>query len=236
VVFKFQLLKANPSLDLNASEESSSPVVRRGETPWCSRSPSRHAGAVAIFVGTDGSTTVILPQHIWAAIKEPCDLHDTSPVGTGPFTLTSFSNEFGRLHQEPSYWEAGRSVHQLGGVQLDRFEHDAELGLENGSIDMSYDAISDPQRDLPQQEQANAIFWPISNMNYLYMNTMAKGPFSDVKLPQGGRLHHEHPFLAQRAYFGRFPGATGGLEAALVPAQVKQWFPSLAFGVRNGAQ
>ena len=56
----------------------------------------------------------------------------------------------------------------------------AELGLENGSIDMSYDYITDATATFLSKNKANNIFWPVSNMNYLYMNTKAKGPFSDV--------------------------------------------------------
>ncbi|MGD0986097.1 MAG: ABC transporter substrate-binding protein, partial [Acidimicrobiales bacterium] len=102
----------------------------------------------------------------------------------------------------------------------------AELGLENGSIDMSYDAISDPSATFLSKNKANAIFWPVTNMNYLYINTMAKGPFSDVNFRRAVAYAMDTPFLANRAYFGSLPGATGGEEAAIVPPQVKQWFSS----------
>jgi peptide/nickel transport system substrate-binding protein len=89
---------------------------------------------------------------------------------------------------------------------------------------MSYDAISDPKVSFLARSPENHIFWPISNMNYLYINTKAKGPFSDVNFRKAVAYTMNTPFLAQRAYFGALPGATGGQESALVPAQVKQWF------------
>jgi peptide/nickel transport system substrate-binding protein len=228
VAFTFNYLKVNPSLDLNAIWKSSlrSVVATGANTVVFTFSKPDTPEAVAILFGTDGSTTVILPQHIWAAIKSPATFTNTSPVGTGPFTFTSFSTSSVVYTKNPGYWEAGRPY--INSVVFSSTDSNttAELGLENGSIDMSYDAISDPSATFLSKNKANAIFWPISNMNYLYMNTMAKGPFSDVNFRKAVAYTMNTPFLAQRAYFGALPGATGGLEAALVPAQVKQWFPS----------
>jgi len=40
---------------------------------------------------------------------------------------------------------------------------------------MSYDYITDASSTFLSKSKANAIFWPVSNMNYLYLNTKAKG-------------------------------------------------------------
>jgi len=226
VAFTFNYLKANPSLDLNAIWKSSlkSVVATGANSVVFTFSKPDTPEAVAILFGTDGSTTVILPQHIWAAVKSPATFTNTSPVGTGPFTLTSFSTSSVVYTKNPSYWEAGRPY--INSVVFSSTDSNttAELGLENGSIDMSYDAISDPSATFLSKNKANAIFWPISNMNYLYMNTKAVGPFSDVNFRKAVAYTMNTPFLAQRAYFGALPGGIGGMEAALVPGQVKAWF------------
>jgi len=228
VAFTFNYLKANPSLDLNAIWKSSlkSVVATGANSVVFTFSKPDTPEAVAILFGTDGSTTVILPQHIWAAVKSPATFTNTSPVGTGPFTLTSFSTSSVVYTKNPSYWEAGRPY--INSVVFSSTDSNttAELGLENGSIDMSYDAISDPSATFLSKNKANALFWPVISMNYLYFNTMAKGPFSDVNFRKAVAYAMDTSFLANRAYFGALPGATGGEEAAVTPPQVKQWFSS----------
>jgi len=81
----------------------------------------------------------------------------------------------------------------------------AELGLENGSIDMSYDYITDASSTFLSKSKANAIFWPVSNMNYLYLNTKAKGPFSDVSFRKAVAYAMNTSFLATVRISGRFP-------------------------------
>jgi peptide/nickel transport system substrate-binding protein len=228
VAFTFNYLKANKSIDVNGVWTSPlKTVVATGpNTVVFTFSKPDTPEAVTILFGTDGNPTVILPRHIWATIKSPATFTNTSPVGTGPFTLTSFSTSSVVYTKNPSYWEAGRPY--INSVVFSSVDSNttAELGLENGSIDMSYDAISDPSATFLSKNKANAIFWPITNMNYLYLNTMAKGPFSDVNFRKAVAYAMDTPFLANRAYFGALPGATGGEEAALVPPQVKQWFSS----------
>ncbi|MGD0945198.1 MAG: ABC transporter substrate-binding protein [Acidimicrobiales bacterium] len=228
VAFTFNYLKANKSLDLNGVWTSSlKTVVATGpDTVVFTFSKPDTPEAVAILYGSDPISTVILPQHIWATIKSPATFTNTSPVGTGPFTLTSFSTSSVVYTKNPSYWEAGRPY--INSVVFSSTDSNttAELGLENGSIDMSYDAISDPSATFLSKNKANALFWPVISMNYLYFNTMAKGPFSDVNFRKAVAYAMDTSFLANRAYFGALPGATGGEEAAVTPPQVKQWFSS----------
>ena len=224
VAFTFNYLKANKSIDLNGVWASPlKTVVATGtNTVVFTFSKPDTPEAVTILFGTDGNPTDILPQHIWATIKNPATFTNTSPVGTGPFTLTSFSTSSVVYTKNPLSWEKPHINEVI--LSSTASNTTAELGLENGSIDMSYDAISDPKVSFLARSPENHIFWPISNMNYLYMNTKAKGPFSDVNFRKAVAYTMNTPFLAQRAYFGALPGATGGEESVLVPAQVKQWF------------
>jgi len=226
VAFTFNYLKANKSIDLNGIWKSSlsSVVATSANTVVFTFSKPDTPEAITILYGTDGSQSDILPQHVWASIKSPATYPNLSPVATGPFTLTSFSAGSVVYTKNPLSWEKPYINEVI--LSSTASNTTAELGLENGSIDMSYDAISDPKVSFLAQSPANHIFWPISNMNYLYINTQATGPFSDVNFRRAVAYTMNTPFLAQRAYFGALPGATGGEESALVPAQVQQWFSS----------
>lgn len=228
VAFTFNYLKANKSIDVNGVWTSplKSVVATGANTVVFTFSKPDTPEGVAILFGTDGNPTVILPKHIWATIKNPAKYTNTSPVATGPFTLKSFSTSSVVYVKNPSYWEVGRPY--IDSVVFSSVDSDttAELGLENGSIDMSYDYITDASATFLSKNKANDLFWPVSNMNYLYMNTKAVGPFSDVNFRKAVAYALNTSFLANRAYFGALPGAVGGAEAAVTPPQVSQWFSS----------
>jgi peptide/nickel transport system substrate-binding protein len=107
VAFTFNYLKANKSIDLNGVWASPlKTVVATGtNTVVFTFSKPDTPEAVTILFGTDGNPTDILPQHIWATIKNPATFTNPSPVGTGPFTLTSFSTSSVVYTKNPLSWE-----------------------------------------------------------------------------------------------------------------------------------
>jgi peptide/nickel transport system substrate-binding protein len=226
VAFTFNYLKANPALDLNGVWTSPlTSVTATGPNTVVFRfSKPDVPEAVTILYGTDGSPTDILPQHVWQSITDPATYTNTNPVATGPFTLSSFSTTSVIYTKNANYWEAGHPY--INEVVFNSVDSDttAELELENGTIDMSYDYITDAVRTfVDKSKSTNVYFWPVSNMNYLYMNT-AKAPFNSVSFRKAVAMTMNTSFLAGRAYFGALSAASGGAEAAVVQPQLAKWF------------
>ncbi len=48
----------------------------------------------------------VVPEHIWKSVN-PVTFADPQPVGTGPYTLGSFSSQSFTLKRNPSYWQPG---------------------------------------------------------------------------------------------------------------------------------
>jgi peptide/nickel transport system substrate-binding protein len=46
----------------------------------------------------------IVPQAIWSKVGDPGKYTDASPVGTGPYTLSSFTPQGFTLKGNPGYW------------------------------------------------------------------------------------------------------------------------------------
>jgi peptide/nickel transport system substrate-binding protein len=228
VAFTFNYLKANPALDLNGVWKSPlvSVTATGPNTVVFTFSKPDTPEAVTILYGTDGSASMILPEHIWSTVTTPATFTNTTPVGTGPFTLSSFSTSAVVYAKNPNYWEAGAP--SIDSVVFNSVDSDttAELELENGTIDMSYDYITDAAKTyVAKSPSTNAYYWPSVNLNYLYLNT-AKAPFNNLAFRKAIADTMNTKFLAQRAYFGTLGPATGGSEAAVVGPQLKQWFPS----------
>jgi len=48
---------------------------------------------------------VVLPKHIWSSITNPAHFTDPKPVGTGPYTLGSFTTQGFTMVANTSYWQ-----------------------------------------------------------------------------------------------------------------------------------
>ncbi|WP_426594126.1 ABC transporter substrate-binding protein [Cellulomonas sp. McL0617] len=56
---------------------------------------------------------MMVPEHIWKGIADPTTDPNTKPVGTGPFTLTSWTPQAATLDPNPTYWGGKSQVHEL---------------------------------------------------------------------------------------------------------------------------
>jgi len=228
VAFTFNYLKANPALDVNGIWTSplTSVAATGPNTVTFTFSKPDTPEAVAILYGTDGQPTDILPQHIWSTITTPATNTNTSPVGTGPFTMSSFSASSVVYTKNPNYYQAGKP--SIGSVVFNSVDSDttAELELESGAIDMSYDYITDAAATfVAKNPSQNVAYWPSVSANYLYMND-AKAPFNNLAFRKAVAEDMNTKFIAARAYFGALSPATGGAESAVTGPQVSQWFSS----------
>ena len=102
VLFTFKLLKAHPALDLNAVWSVLKSVSRKG-----SRVTFTFKTAAVPYFFYIADQTPIVAQHVWASIKDPVTYKDSSPVGTGPFTMSSCSPQLIKYQKNPGYWQKG---------------------------------------------------------------------------------------------------------------------------------
>jgi peptide/nickel transport system substrate-binding protein len=102
VLYTFNLIKANPALDLNAS--------------WAVLKDVRQEGNKVIFDFKTAAVpyfyyiadqTPIVPQHIWSKIKNPVTYKDSSPIGSGPYEMNSCSPQVIKYTKNANYWQSG---------------------------------------------------------------------------------------------------------------------------------
>ena len=56
---------------------------------------------------------LMVPEHLWAEVEDPTTFENTEPVGTGPYTLTSWTPQAATLDPNPTYWGGQPKVGQL---------------------------------------------------------------------------------------------------------------------------
>ena len=101
VVYTFNLLKKYPALNTNGITFAS--VVANGPlgVKFTFATPSFPEEYYIL------NQTPIVPEHIWSKVTNPVTYADTSPIGTGPFVLKSFSPQYMVLDRNPNYWQPG---------------------------------------------------------------------------------------------------------------------------------
>jgi peptide/nickel transport system substrate-binding protein len=102
VVFTFDLIKAHPALDLNGVWSVLKGVSRNGGKV----SFTFKTSAVPYFYSIAAKTPIV-SKHIWASVSDPVTYKDSSPIGTGGFTMSSCSPQVIKYQKNPAYWQKG---------------------------------------------------------------------------------------------------------------------------------
>ena len=222
VAFTFNYLKKYPAFDVNAVWKTTLTSVTAPNSDTVVFNFS--APDTVIFPSLIEQK--IVPEHIWSKISNPVTYTNPDPVGTGPFLLKSYSPSDVTYVKNPHYWMPGKPY--LDGIDMEAVKSDEneELLLLKGQMDYAYDALTDPERTFVDADPStNHYWWPEVDMNFLYFNT-STAPFNDVYFRKAVAEGINDNTVAERAYFGAIPGASGSAEAGVTSGQAQEWFPS----------
>jgi peptide/nickel transport system substrate-binding protein len=102
VVFTFNMIKAHPALDLQGVWSVLKSVSQKGNKV----SFAFKTSAVPYFYNIADKTPIVA-QHVWSSVKDPVTYKDSSPVGTGAFTMSSCSPQVIKYQKNTAYWQKG---------------------------------------------------------------------------------------------------------------------------------
>jgi len=106
VAFTFQMLKAHSPINVNGINPTSISAPNPTTVVLTFAAP-QYVNLVYI------AQTLIVPKHIWSSLN-PITYKDPQPVGTGPYTLGSFSPQSYTMVANPNYWQKGLpKIHSL---------------------------------------------------------------------------------------------------------------------------
>ena len=220
VAFTFNYVKANPSIDVNGvwSGTTLSSVTATGTNQVTFKFSKPDTPAIVIF-----AAQFIVPQHIWSSITDPATTSNTDPVGTGPFTMASYSATTIVYKKNPNYWMAGHPYIDEVLMTAVKSNDTALLDLINNNIQYTYDAITNPAKTYAAKDPAHLKYWwPVVNDNFLVFNT-TKAPFNDPAFRKAMAWGLNTTLIANRAYFGAIPASTGLAETGAIPGQIPSW-------------
>jgi peptide/nickel transport system substrate-binding protein len=220
VVFTFDLLKKFPALDGNGIWSQISGVSASGQqVTFTFKSPN------VPFAATIASTPIV-PEHIWSKIADPAKYTNTNPVGTGPFTLSSFAPTQYTLTKNPRYWDAAKIAPSRVVFPAEATSQTTnQLDVSSGQFDWAYTFLPDVKSTYIDRDPAHNVYWfPPGGTIGLYLN-LTKAPYTNVNFRRGISLSLDRTTIAQKAVNGYMSQAS--LSGLILP-NLQQWLdPSL---------
>ncbi|SDC98081.1 ABC transporter substrate-binding protein [Glycomyces harbinensis] len=133
VVFTFDLIKANPSIN-NAGWDGEITAVDDTHVVFAFDAP-------AFVKGPDLLSIPIVPEHLWKDVNPVEDVME-EPVGTGAYTLDEFKPQAFTLKANPDYWGGEPEVTLIRFLSLSGNQAGADA-IAAGTIDWQTGPIPD---------------------------------------------------------------------------------------------
>jgi peptide/nickel transport system substrate-binding protein len=106
VAFTFRMLERHP--DVNTTGLPISSVTSSGNDVTINFPSPQYANLQNI-----AAEVYIVPRSIWSKVRDPGAYVDRNPVGTGPYTLASFTSRGFILKANPAYWSGPPPVPEV---------------------------------------------------------------------------------------------------------------------------
>jgi peptide/nickel transport system substrate-binding protein len=172
VVYTFNAMKTDKATDLNALWSASggplTNVAQKGtnQVVFTFNEPSE---PIFYYVADQ---TPIVPEHIWST-QDQAKLHsyaDSSPVGTGPYTVSNCSGQNIKYTANPNYWQSkpGHPVPRIKEIDYPAFLSNTpgNLSLAQGQAQWGGQYIPNVQSFYVNKDPANRHIWyaPVLNV------------------------------------------------------------------------
>jgi peptide/nickel transport system substrate-binding protein len=175
VAYTFDLIKRNAALNTNALPVAT--TASSGNTATITFSSPQFVNQYKIL-----TQTFIVPQHVWSKIANPATDTIQNPVGTGPYSVKSFTSQTVVLDERSSYWQALPKVKELRYTSYN--DNNAQTtALANGAAEWSFVFIPNAKTVYTAKDPAHLKLWfpPILGVHGLWFNT-TKAPMNDPVL------------------------------------------------------
>jgi peptide/nickel transport system substrate-binding protein len=149
-------------------------------------------------------TVFVIPKHQWSTIKDPSQDTLKSPIGTGPYTVKSFTPQTTTLTLRDAYWQDLPKVKELRYTSYN--DNNAQTtALANGASEWSFVFVPNVKAVYQDKDPKNHKLWFPANLGIhgLWINTTKK-PFDNPALRRAMNLVINRDDIFQQGEAGYF--------------------------------
>jgi ABC-type transport system substrate-binding protein len=171
--------------------------------------------------------TFMVPKHVFSSLSNVATTAVTSPVGSGPYVLKSFTTQLVTFTANPKWWGGKPSVTQVD-IPYYSGNQAATTALAAGQLDWAGNEIPNLQQLYTSKDPTNNHYWfPGGNTVTLWINVAKGGPLADVKVRQAISAGINRQQLSAKGEYGYEAPATSS-SGLILPAQQQFLDPKLA--------
>ncbi|SEP29126.1 ABC transporter substrate-binding protein [Amycolatopsis saalfeldensis] len=176
VAYTFQLLRDNKALNIDSVPYKD--ITPSGNQVTLAFDSSQFVNQVKIL------QTIVVPKHIWSTIKDPTTDTVKNPVGTGPYTLKSFTPQTITVSQRTGYWQEAPKVKEIRYTSYN--DNNAQVSaLTSGAAEWSFVFIPNYKTVYVNKDPQHYKLWFPAQLavHGLWFNT-EKAPWNNATLRQ----------------------------------------------------
>ncbi len=167
VAFTFNMMKQYPAADANGVWSYLASVSATDDTTVVMTFQKAYPPELVTIAGH----VYIVPQHVFASVGDPTKYLTDKPVGTGPFTLTSYQTSLAVFDKNPSYWQVSKV--KVDEIRFPEYKDNStlQLALPKGDIDWAGYFSPTLNADFVQKDPAhNHLFMDAINLYSICVN------------------------------------------------------------------
>lgn len=198
VVFSLNLLLKHPDVDSNGLGNLVKSVSAKGKYEVVVNLKTVNNSALLYI----GSSTYILPQHVWKSASDPAAFVDKNPVTTGPFVLGTFSQSLIVLKKNPTYWDKGEPHIDKIDFPLYLDNNSAAFAMAQGNFDVGIQFIPNMKTTFLNRDPSNYHYWfpPIGDR--ILMLNLTRYPLNNVEFRQALTMSIDRNKMTQLGEYG----------------------------------
>ena len=189
VAYTFQLVKDTKALNGNAIPYET--ITQDGNKVSLTFPTSQFVNQSKVL------TQFVVPKHQWSTLADPATDTLKQPIGTGPYTLKSFTAQTTTLTVRDSYWQDLPAVKELRYTRTTtttRRPPPGPTGPASGASSSSQLPASTPTRT----SWRTSLVVPAEPGHPRACGSTRRSPFADVHAPRDGPRHQPRRHLQHR--------------------------------------
>ncbi len=220
VAFTFQTIKDNAKADYSG-------------LPAQSNEPTVSGNQVTLHFGTAQFTnlfsiagsTYMVPKSIWSSIPDAATATIANPVGTGPYTLKSFSTQVVKFAANRNYWDGIPPVSEVD-VPYFATNDAASSALVSGQLDWAGNDIANVQHNFVDLNPSTNHYWFASGNTVTLWFNVSYGALGDAQVRKAISAGIDRTALALLGESGYEAPATSS-SGLILPNMSKYLLPTL---------
>jgi len=125
------------------------------------------------------ANTPMIPENVWSKVGNPATYADTDPIGTGPYTLSSFTPQAVILTANTHYWQGAPHVAKLEFPAYDS-NTSANLALEQDQLDWAGNFVQNIKTAWVGKDPATNKYWDFGLQTETLIPNLTKAPLNDL--------------------------------------------------------